>query len=170
MPWGTHMIPRLIGALKGDVATFEEVEHDEAATIQAGIVVVVAALLGGVGAGLNTSIIGGDDAPGFLSAFITAAIGALLGWLVWSVITHFIGSKFFGAQSSIGEMLRVIGFAHVVLWLTVIPIIGFFASLWFLFVAFKAVRAGLDIGSGPTAIVILIGFIIRIILSILPGL
>ncbi len=164
------MIPRLIGALKGDVATFEEVEHDEAATMQAAIVVVIAAVLGGIGAGLNTGILGGDDAPSFGGALITTIIGTLLGWLVWSAITHFIGSSLFGAQSSIGEMLRVIGFAHVALWLTVIPVVGGLAGLWFLWVAFKAVRAGLDISSGKTVLVILIGFVIRVILSILPGL
>lgn len=158
------MIPRLIGALKGDVATFEEVEHDESATGQAAFVVLIASVLAGVGSAIGQSL--SDGSPG--RGFIVGLLAALLGWLVWSAATHFVGTKFFGAQSTVGEMLRVIGFAHVVLWLTVIPIIGFFAGFWFLFVAFKAVRAGLDIGTGPTIIVIVIGFIIRIIASILP--
>ena len=158
------MIPLLIGALKGDVATFEQVEHDESATIQAGVVVLIASVLTGVGSAIGQSL--NDGSPG--RGFIVGLIAALLGWLVWSAATHFVGTKFFGAQSTVGEMLRVIGFAHVVLWLTVIPFIGFFAGFWFLFVAFKAIRAGLDIGTGPTVVVVLIGFVIRAIASILP--
>lgn len=159
------MIPRLIGALKGDVATYEEVEHDEGATIQAAVIVLVASVLSGAGAAIGQSI-GDGGSPG--RGFIVGLIAALLAWLVWAAATHFVGTTFFGAQSSVGEMLRVIGFAHVVLWLTIIPFIGFFAGFWFLFVAFKAIRAGLDIGTVPTLIVVVIGFIIRVIASILP--
>ena len=65
-------------------------------------------------------------------------------------------------------MLRVIGFAHVVLWLTIVPFVGWLAGLWFLWVAFKAIRAGLDISTVATAIVIFIGLIIRVIANILP--
>ncbi|MGI9608038.1 MAG: Yip1 family protein [Acidimicrobiales bacterium] len=159
------MIPRLIGALKGDVATFEEVEHDESATIQAAIVVVIAAVLGGAGAAIFQ---GTQDDGSAGQGFIVGVLATLIAWLVWAAATHFVGSRWFGAQSSLGEMLRVIGFAHVVLWLTVIPIIGFFAGLWFLWVVFKAVRAGLDISTGKTAIVVAIGFVIRVIANVLP--
>lgn len=160
------MIPRLLGALKGDVATYEEVEHDEAATMQAAVIVVIAAIAGGIGAGANTGVL--DQDVSFGRAFIAAVLSTLIGWVLWALITHFVGQQF-GAQSSIGEMLRVIGFAHVVLWLTIIPVIGAFAGLWFLWVVFKAVRAGLDLSTGKTAVVVLIGLVIRVIASILPG-
>jgi hypothetical protein len=160
------MIPRLIGALKGDVATYEEVEHDESATIQAAVIVLVASVLTGAGAALQNSISDTDTSAG--QGFLVGLIASLLGWLVWAAATHFIGSRFFGAQSSVGEMLRVIGFAHVVLWLTIIPFLGLFAGLWFLWVAFKAIRAGLDISSFATIIVVFIGLIIRVIANVLP--
>lgn len=160
------MIPRLLGALKGDVATYEEVEHDEAATMQAAVIVVIAAIAGGIGAGWNAGVL--DQDVSFGRAFIAAVLSTLIGWGLWAVITHFVGQRF-GAQSTVGEMLRVIGFAHVVLWLTIIPIIGGFAGLWFLWVVFKAVRAGLDLSTGKTAVVVLIGLVIRILASILPG-
>ncbi len=159
------MVERLMGALKGDVATYEEVEHDESATIQAAIIVVIAAILGGAGAAFNNSIAdNGNEGQGFLIGIVAT----LLGWLVWAAATHFVGTKFFGAQSTVGEMLRVIGFAHVVLWLTVIPYLGLLAGLWFLWVAFKAIRAGLDIDTVPTLIVVAIGFVIRLIAQVLP--
>lgn len=162
------MLQRLIGAFKGDIATYEEIEHDPGATVEAAGVVVVAAVLGGLGAGFSNQITGGDDASSFGRVFIFGVIAALLGWLVWSVATHFIGSTFFGAQSSIGEMLRVIGYASVVLWLVIIPVIGFLAVFWYLWVVFKAIRAGLDISTGKTLIVVIIGFIIRALASVLP--
>lgn len=161
------MLQRLIGAFTGNVATYEEIEHDESATIEAAGVVVVAAILGGLGAGLTNSISGGADAPSFLRVFFFGLISALLGWLIWSALTHFIGSTFFGAQSTMGEMLRVIGYANVVNWLAVIPFVGFFAGFWFLWVAFKAIRAGLDISTGKTLIVVIIGFVIRAIIGAL---
>jgi hypothetical protein len=160
------MIPRLFGALKGDVATYEEVEHDESATIQAAVIVVIAAIAGGIGAGTTAGVL--DSDVSFGRAFIAAILSTLIGWGLWALITHYVGQQF-GAQSSVGEMLRVIGFAHVVLWLTIIPVIGGFAGLWFLWVVFKAVRAGLDLSTGKTALVVLIGLVIRLIASILPG-
>ena len=160
------MIDRLVGALKGDVAVYEEVEHDESATIQAAIIVIIAAILSGAGAAFQNSISDSDTSAG--QGFLVGLIAALLGWLVWAAATHFVGSRFFGAQSSVGEMLRVIGFAHVVLWLTIVPWVGWIAGLWFLWVAFKAIRAGLDISTFATVIVVIIGFIIRVIANILP--
>jgi hypothetical protein len=161
------LVPRLIGALKGDIATFEEVEHDESATMQAAMVVLVAAVLTGVGAGLANSL--ADTDVSFGRALIASFFATIVGWVLWSAITHFVGSRFFGAESTLGEMLRVIGFAHVALWLAIIPIVNFFAGLWFLWIAFKAIRTGLDLEPRPTLFVLLIGLIIRIAANILPG-
>lgn len=155
---------RLIGAFKGDVATYEEIEHDEGATVEAAVVVLIAAVLGGLGSGFTNQVVGGDDAPSFLRVFIIGLIAAIVSWVIWSGLTHFIGSRFFGAQSTFGEMLRVIGYASVVTWLVVIPVVGALAIFWYLWVAFKAIRAGLDISTGKTAIVILIGLVIRVLL------
>lgn len=159
------MIPRLIGAFKGDVATYEEIEHDQSATVQAGIVVLIAAVLNGLGGGFTNSIIGGESS--FISVFFLGVAAAIISWLAWSFIVHFVGSKLFGADSTFGEMLRVIGFANVATWLAVIPLIGAFSVLWYLFVAFKAIRAGLDLPTGQTLIVIVIGLIIRVILRLI---
>lgn len=161
------MVDRLLGALKGDVATFEEVEHDESATIQAALIVVVASLLTGLATVFANDTLDNDVSTS--RGFLTGVIGSLLAWLVWSALTHFIGSRFFGATSSLGEMLRVIGFAHVPLFLIFIPFVGLLATFWFLFVAFKAIRAGLDISTGKTVLVILIGLVLRIIINLIAG-
>lgn len=156
------MVDRLIGALKGDVATFEEVEHDESATVQAAVIVAVSAVLAGIGGALGNSITGGDAS--FFTVFVTGVISVMISWVVLAAILNFVGTRFFGADSTFGEMLRVTGFAAVVTWLTVIPIIGLAALLWYFYVLFKAIRAGLDIPTVPTIIVILIGLVVRLVL------
>ncbi|MEM7092966.1 MAG: YIP1 family protein [Actinomycetota bacterium] len=161
------MVDRLIGAFKGDVATYEQIEHDENATVQAALVVFVAAVLGGLGSGFTNEIIGGDDAPSFVAVFFMGVAAAFISWILWAGIIHLVGSRFFGADSTFGEMLRVIGFAAVVTWLVVIPVVGIIAVFWYLWVVFKAIRAGLDLPTGPTVLVILIGLVIRIILRLI---
>ncbi len=160
------MIDRLIGAFTGNTATYEEIEHDESATWQAAVIVSIAALLGGLGSGLTGGIIGGDNAPGFGESFLTGALSAILSWVIWSGLIHFIGTKFFGAESTLGEILRVTGFAAVTTWLVVIPVIGALSILWYFWVVFKAIRTGLDIPTGPTVLVIAIGLVIRVVLRL----
>ena len=49
------MLDRIIGVLRLDAATYEEIEADESATSQAAIVVAIVAVVGGlVGAGIGT--------------------------------------------------------------------------------------------------------------------
>ena len=159
------MIPRLIGAVRGDTATYEEVEHDKSATGQAAIIVAISAVLAGIGGGLGNTLSGGDSS--FVSIFFVGVISTLLGWVALAAILNFVGVKFFGAESTLGEMLRVTGFAAVVTWLTVLPFIGLLSLLWYFYVLFKAVRTGLDLPSVPTAIVIFIGLVIRVVLRLI---
>lgn len=160
------MLDRIMGVLRLDVNTFEEVEADQNATSQAAMIVVLVAILTGIGTGLL-----GDN---FVMGFISAALGALLGWLVWAALTYFIGTNFFGGQADLGEMLRVIGFAQVPNALAVLgfisvlgPIISFVASIWALVAAFIGVRQGLDIDNVKTAITVVIGWLVVFIGTLL---
>ena len=156
------MVERLIGAFKGDVATYEIVEHDESATVQAAVVVAISAILAGIGGGLGNSIAGGGSS--FVSIFFVGVVSTMLSWVALAAILNFVGVRFFGAQSTLGEMLRVTGFAAVVTWLAIIPFLGLLSLLWYFWVLFKAIRAGLDLPTAPTAVVIIIGLAIRLIL------
>ena len=53
------LIERVIGVLRLDVDTYEEIEADESATSQAAIVVAVVAIVGGIvgGGGINLGVI-----------------------------------------------------------------------------------------------------------------
>jgi len=192
------MFQRIMGVFKLDKATFAEIEGDQSATSQAAIVVVLVALVAGIGAAvaavmLNRTMPGlmeglGDSlGEGFdmsmvpqmspVGAFLNAVIGALLSWLVWSALTYFVGTKLFGATADMGEMLRVIGFAQaprLLSGLSFIPCLGAILSLvglvWALAASFVGIREGLDLDTGKTLITIIIAFIGAIAVSFLIGL
>src|SRR5690606_41272512 len=82
--WGQ----RVIGAAKLDVDTYEGVEADEGATLQATAVVVLTALAQAVGASGS-----GGSAFG-------AAIGGLVGWALWAGPTYLIGAYIFKWNAS----------------------------------------------------------------------
>ena len=181
-----------------DKATFAEIEADQSATTQAAIVVVLVALIAGIGAaiaavmvnrtmpgvieGLGESGIEGLDLSMIpqmspVGAFLNAVIGALLSWLVWSALTYFIGTKLFGGTADMGEMLRVIGFAQaprLLSGLSFIPclggILGLVGWVWALAASFVAIREGLDLDSGKTLVTIILAFIGAFLVSFLIGL
>lgn len=159
--WGE----RVIGAVKLDVDTYEEVEADESATMQAAAVVVLAAIaqaVGASGAGINP---------------IGAAVGALLGWALWSGVTYLIGAKLFKGVATWGELLRTLGFAQApgfLYALAFIPGIGWLvrgvAAIWILIAGIIAIRQALDITTGKAIAVAVIGWLLLVLPMLLLGL
>lgn len=154
------MFNRILGVLKLDSNTFEEIEHDPNATTQAIIIVAVIALISALGSGLGSSIGGGS----FFGNFLSTLIWGFIGWGLWSVVTYFVGTALFQGQATIEEMLRVIGFAYTPQVLGIIPCIGWIIGLlWTLAAGFVAVRQGLDIDNMKALFTIGIGFVVVLI-------
>ena len=161
------MRDRLIGVFKLDPATFESIEHDEGATGQAALVVLIVAILGGIGSAIGSSYM--NDATTF-GPFFGTVISTFAGWIIWSFLTFFIGTKFFGGEADMGEMLRVIGFAYAPQMLGIIPCLGgLVGAIWSLAAAFIGIRQGLDLSNGKTFLTIVVGFVVYIILGIIIG-
>ncbi len=161
------MFERIIGVFKLDVNTFEEIEHDSAATMQAVIIVSVVALLAGLGSLIGAMVSGTASAGGFFGTLIWTFVG----WLIWAAVTYFVGTTLFGGQATIEEMLRVIGFAYAPQLLSIIPCVGAFIGLiWSLIAGFIAVRQGLDLDNMKALITIFVGFIVIVIGNIVVGL
>jgi hypothetical protein len=161
---------RIVGVFKLDVATFEEIEADETATMQAALIVLVIALIGALGAGASASFM----QVGFLNSFASSFVSTVVAWLVWSAVTYFVGTAFFGGQSDLGQMMRVLGFAYAPQILSIIPCIGWLIGLiWSLAAAFVAVRQGLDLDNTKALLTIIIGaiviFLITAIIAVLFG-
>jgi hypothetical protein len=161
------MFNRIIGVFKLDVNTFEEIEHDESATGQAAIVVALVALLAGVGSGLGAQIGQGS----FVKSFLFTLIWAFVGWFLWSAVSYFVGTNLFGGKATMGEMLRVIGYAQAPQLLGIIPCIGgLVGAIWALIAGFIAIRQGLDLDNTKAFLTALIGFGVLIVGYIIIGL
>ncbi|SRR5512138_822291 len=158
--WGQ----RVIGAAKLDINTYEEVEADEGATMQAAGVVLLAALAQAVGASGSGNAIG-------------AAIGGLVGWAIWAGLTYMIGAYVFKGTATWGELLRTLGFAQSPRFLLVlgfIPVIGWLLGavvfIWVLIAGIIAIRQALDISTAQAIGVALIGWAVMFAVSIVLGL
>lgn len=107
------MLDRVLRVIKLDQTVFGEVEKDESATAEAFIIVLVTSFLSALGSGFAS----GRFFPSFIGTFIMG----ILGWVIWSVITLWVGTKLYNGQADLGEMLRTIGYANAP------RLLGFFA-------------------------------------------
>jgi len=156
------MFARIIGVFKLDVKTFEEIEHNTSLTLSAALIVVVVSLISGIGNGLFNGFIH----KSFFSGFIGALISVLLGWLLWSVVTLFVGTRFFHGEADMGQMLRVIGFAYLPLLLSIIPCVGgVIGIIWAIAAGFIAIRQGLDLSDLNAFLTVVVGALAYLVLT-----
>ncbi len=160
------LLQRVIGVFKLDAATFEDIEADESATSQAAIVVLIIALISGIG----NAVLAGFSEGSIIGGFLTSLITAFIGWLVWSAITYFVGTTFFGGTATFREMLRVIGFAYAPQVLSIIPCIGWLIGvIWTAAAIFVAIRQSLDIDNTKSCLTIIVGIIAYFIILVIVG-
>jgi hypothetical protein len=150
----------MIGAARLRTETYEEVEADRSATVQAALVVVLVALATGIG----------NLGSGNYIGLVVGVASGLVGWAFWAWITYFIGTRILrtpDTDADWGQLARTLGFAQspgVLKVLGVVPAIGpgVFAivSIWQLIAMVIAIRQALDYTSTWRAIAVAaIGFI-----------
>jgi hypothetical protein len=160
------LIQRMIRAARLDSKLYEEVEADPSTLKQAILVVV----LSSVAAGIGTAAQG-------IAGIIAGAIGALIGWFVWALVTYFVGTRILSTpetKSNLGELLRTIGFSSAPGILRLLGIISplrgvvfLISGIWMLSAMVVAVRQALDYKSTGRAIaVVFIGWLFMIIISL----
>jgi hypothetical protein len=161
------LVDRVIGVFKLDKDIFEEIEHDANATIQAAMIVGIAALVSAFGGAIWAAI--GDSSV--IGSFFSSLVSIFIGWFLWSAITFYVGTTLFNGKATLDEMLRVIGFAHAPQMLGVIPCIGpIVGGIWSLVAGFIAVRQGLDLDDTNAFLTIIVGFIPYVIARWILGL
>lgn len=159
---------RVVGAMKLDASTFEEIERDPSSIGQAAGVVVLAAV---------STAIGWVYYNG-LSGIIYAVFASLIGYAVWALIVWLIGTKVMPdptTKADFPETFRTIGFAAapgLLGIITIIPILGWLIWLllwlWQVAAMVVAVRQALDYSStGKAVIVVVIGFLVNLAVSML---
>jgi hypothetical protein len=150
---------RLLGAALLRTETYEEVEADRGATVQAMAVVILAAVAAGIGSIDNGGVAG----------IAKVTVAWLVGWYIWAYAAYFIGTRLLPDRDTVadhGELLRTIGFScapGLLQVLGLIPSIAGFVfavcGVWILAAMVIAVRQALDYTSTTRAIAVcVIGF------------
>nr|MBC7245236.1 YIP1 family protein [Chloroflexota bacterium] len=162
------MVERIIRIIRLDFPVFKEIESDPNATTEAAIVVAVSSVLSAIGSAV------GSHRP--VLVFFSGVIGGILGWIVWSCVSHFIGQAMFKSKGTVENMLRVIGYANAPRLLGIfgfIPCLRALASLigaiLALIAGIMAIREGLDLELGQAIIVAVVGWVALFIISIIIG-
>ena len=165
------MLSRMLGAALLRSETFEEVERDSGATIQALFVVILVTIAGIVGALLSS----GEDVK-VVTALVLGIIRGVASWAIWALATWLVGTKLLKTQATEadwGQLARTTGFAQtpgILSILLFIPVVGGVISLvafiWSFVAMMIGVRQALDYTSTWRAFfVILIAFIPVIVLN-----
>ncbi len=163
------MLGRMLGAARLNTATFEDVENDRSATIQALIVVILVAVAGGVG-----RVLDGDTS--LLDGLLFGVVRGVVSWAVWALIAMFVGTKILKTQETHGDwgqVARGTGFAQTPGLLNVLiflPGVGggvlFLIGIWQFAAMVVAIRQSLDYTSILRAFfVILIALIPVVIIN-----
>lgn len=155
---------RVVGALKLDPNTFEEIERDPTAMGQAVGVIALAAVSAGIG----------NIWYGGISGILFGIVSSLIGYVLWAVVVWLVGTKVMpdpATKADFPETFRVIAFAAapgLFGAVTIIPILGwllmFLIWLWSIAAMVVAVRQVLDYSDTfKAAIVVLIGFVVNLV-------
>lgn len=136
---------RLAGAIALDPMTYEGVEADEGATLEAAATVVLSSASAGIGA---------QGFGGQWWAVVPLTVVTLIAWAAWALLTFEVGTRVLPGSrthSDAGELLRTIGFAAapgLLLVFGVLPGLAVpifvMATLWMLAAMIVAVRQALD--------------------------
>jgi hypothetical protein len=159
---------RVVGALKLDANTFEDIERDPTAMGQAVGIIALAALASNLGQiwrlGFGVMLIG--------------VCSSLVGYVIWSVVVWLAGTKLMpdpATKADFPETFRTIAFAAapgLIGVVTIIPFLGWLLMLiltpviliWSMAAMVVAVRSVLDYSETFKAvIVVLIGFVVYIV-------
>lgn len=169
------LVNKMIRAAKLDVNLYEEVEADTKVNGQALAAVCIASLASGIGAGIAGVRVEGGH--GLIWGLIVGLLTALAGWLIWSLLSYWLGTTVFkGPETSAtyGELLRTIGFSNsprVLSIFSFIPFIGGFialiASIWALVAGVIAVRQALDFSTWRAIGTCIVGWLIYLLVSML---
>jgi hypothetical protein len=130
------------------VPTYEAIEHDEDATIQAFVVVVLVAIASGLG------LLFVDGISGFFGGIARA----IFSWIIFAMVAYVVGTKLIpdtNTRSSVDELMRTTGFAQTPGLLGIfafIPILGIPIALvvfvWSIVAVVVALRQALDTTTG----------------------
>jgi hypothetical protein len=152
---------RIIGSARLDPQSYEEVESDHYANMQAVGIVLFSSLAAAVGTGIRD-----------VGSTISILLVEIVSWIIWVFLTVFIGTRLLPSRETradFGQVLRTTGFSAspgVLRVFGLVPIVGWYifagATLWMLLTFVIAVRQALDYtNTGRALVVCLLGWIVH---------
>jgi hypothetical protein len=152
-------------AIRLDSTVYREIAEDQNAMSEAAIIVIIVAVLSAFGRAIGSGSF-------FLSLIVTLLTAILVNWILWAVLTYFVGTVLFKGKTDIPEMMRVLGYANAPNLLGVfgfIPCVGWIIALLgalLSFVAgFMAVREAMEFDTGSAIVTVVISWVISIVIS-----
>lgn len=152
---------RLVGSAGLNARSYEEVEADRHANVQAIAIVVLSSVAAAFGTGIRS-----------VEDTILLVIAALAGWILWVLLTLLIGTQLLpgnATRADFGQVLRTTGFSAtpgIFRVLGLVPVIGWMlflaATVWMLFSFVVAIRQALDYTSTSKAFAVcVLGWLIH---------
>lgn len=164
------MVDRIMRAIRLDASVFREIAEDKNAMTEAAIIVVIVAILSSIGSAIGSGNF-------FVTLIVTLLLAILVNWILWAVLTFFVGVYLFQGKSDIPEMMRVLGYANAPNLLGLfafIPCVGWIIALVGAILAFiagfMAVRESMEFDTGKAILTVLISWVIAFAISIGVGL
>jgi hypothetical protein len=166
------LVSRVGRVLRLDRTVFREVESDTTAMGQAWTVVILATLSTALG-GFLREMVAGSGLGRPILGLVSGLIIGLVGFLVWSFVVYFVGTRFFSGRADYAEMIRTLGFAYspnIFSIVAAVPVIGallsFLISLWGIVAGFFAVREGLDLDTTKAILTIIISVVVLFLFTL----
>lgn len=153
---------RVVAAVTLKPHVYREVAADRAATLQAAIVVVGAALVSGLSALIGPGRFG-------VGSWLAGAILAVVFFVIWVGILWLIGKAFGGTADFVG-LFRGLGFAYAPVSLGIVPVIGgVVGGIWAVVAAIVGVREIEGVTGGKAAAIVLIPVAVLLVLGVVLG-
>lgn len=165
-----NMLRRVVLAALFNKAVYEEVEHDESLGKQALAVVVLAGFANGVGLAVADYRAAGVWTQDSLLKIVFGIGLALFVYFIWSGVTFYIGTGFFGGRATPGELRRTLGYASFPQALGLMaPVLGptawVYGLIWSVATGLVAVRQALDISYLKTFVVVVLAALFAVFIA-----
>jgi uncharacterized membrane protein len=169
------MIDRIMRAIRLDWTVFREIAEDQNAMTEAAIIVVIVTFMSGIGTFIGALIGDATFGSALGSFFYTWLIsGILLGWILWAVLTYFVGTMLFQGKTDIPEMMRVLGYANAPNLLGIfgfIPCVGWLialiGSILALIAGVIAIREAMEFDTTKAIITVVVSWVIAFIVALI---
>lgn len=158
-------------AMSLDVSFYEEAAANDSMTRDALNMVIVVAVLSGLGAFLG-QLLGLNIIAAFVFLIVQVVLSVAL-YYVAAYVTQYVGAAMFHGQGTQPQMLRTLGFAYAPQALSVlsfIPCIGgliaLLGSIWFLVCGFFAVRTTHKLSDGQAIITMIVAWVVVAVVTV----